>query len=169
MHEFAVNDRVVVPELGLGMIIGELEYDGVSYFQILCRDVTVSRPKREMIGSGVRTPCSYEDVQRVITILRGKRTQVKAPNNNQRYKKYREQLNSGNILTLAELVRNLYTKDAGELGSQRYELYEKGLQRLTDELVFVLAVSSQGARGIVESIIDRQPLPHEWSTQLKTP
>lgn len=169
MHEFAIHDQVVVPELGLGKIIGELTYDGVPYFRILCNDVTVTRPKSDMTSSGVRELCSYEDIQAVFKILQGKRPHIKAANNNQRYKKYREDLNGGDIITLARLVRHLYTKDAGELASQRLEIYEKALQRLTDEIVQVLDVLSQGARGTIESIIDHEPLPSEWAEKLKTP
>ena len=168
--KFMIDDQVIIPELGLGMIIGEVDYKGIDCFQIYCRDsVTVTRPKDEMDISGVRFPCSPDEVSKVIKILKGKRETVSAKNNNQLYKKYREQLNSGDVITLAKLVRNLYTKDAGELGLQRYELYEKALRRLTDELVFVLQVSPQGAQGIVESIIARDPLPPEWLEKLKTP
>ncbi len=169
MGKFSVNDQVVVPELGLGTIIEEIEIYGKKCFKIVCGDVTVIRPQDEMAASGVRVPSSKESVLGVIKILRGKRTHIKAPNNNQRYKRYREQLNSGDIKELATLVRNLYTKDAGELGSQRYELYEKGLQRLTNELVSVLQVPRLGARGIIESLIEREPLPPEWAEKLKTP
>lgn len=169
MTRFEIDDYVVVPELGLGMIIGETSYQDTPCFEIRCRDVVLKRPKNFMEKSGVRRPCTIEDLHKVLVILRGKRAAPQARNSNELYKKYREQLNSSDIFTLAKLVRNLYTKDAGELSMQRVEIYDKALRRLTDEVVFVLQVSGLGARGIIESLIDRKPPPPEWQEKLKTP
>ena len=113
---YDIGDKVVYPMHGAGiieeiedkMILGEIR----KYYilNVPCGDMKIMIPVDTSDQIGVREVIDERQIKIVIEVLSGKSTKMES-NWNRRYRENMEKLKTGNILEVAEVVRNLMRSD----------------------------------------------------------
>lgn len=145
--DFRPDDFVVYPAHGVGRIISieEQEIAGLSLeLFVISFDkdkMTLRVPTHKATEVGMRSLSSPDVVSKAMTTLKGK-AKVKRAMWSRRAQEYEQKINSGDLIAIAEVVRDLHrTDDQREQSYSERQLYEAALERLTRE---VAAVSGEG-------------------------
>lgn len=145
--EFRANDYVVYPAHGVGQIISieEQEIAGLSLELFVISfekdKMTLRVPTHKAADVGMRSLSSPDMITRALDILRGK-AKVKKAMWSRRAQEYEQKINSGDLIAIAEVVRDLHrADDQREQSYSERQLYEAALERLTRE---VAAVNGDG-------------------------
>ena len=139
---FEIGDKVVYPHHGAGTVIkrekreilGEVrEYLTI---QILHNDMTVNVPCENAERVGLRQVIDQRTVQMVVRTLSGGSTEM--PKNwNRRFKHNRDKMKTGDVLELAEVVRNLALRDHEKgLSTGEKQMFVKAKKILASELMY---------------------------------
>lgn len=138
---FRVGDKVVYPMHGAGVIeaIEEKEVLGSRQRYYVMRlpigDLKVMIPTDNVAEIGIRGIIDLDMVEEVFDVLRGDRTKM-SQNWNKRYRANLEKIRSGDILEVAEVVRNLAIRDREKgLSSGERKMLDNARQILVSELV----------------------------------
>ncbi len=141
--EFRPSDFVVYPAHGVGQItsIEEQEIAGhkLELFVITFEKdkMTLRVPTNKAAAVGMRTLSSPDTVTRAMLTLRGK-ARVKKAMWSRRAQEYEQKINSGDLIAIAEVVRDLHrADDQREQSYSERQLYEAALERLTREFAAV--------------------------------
>ena len=145
--EFRPNDFVVYPAHGVGKIVS-IEKQEVAGFNLELfvisfeKDkMTLRVPTNKAEDVGMRSLSSPDVVSKAMTTLKGK-AKVKRAMWSRRAQEYEQKINSGDLIAIAEVVRDLHrTDEQREQSYSERQLYEAALERLTRE---VAAVSDSG-------------------------
>ena len=157
--QFKVNDRVVYPAHGVGEIIAE-EKEIVGGTEIVV--FVISFPKDKMIlrvpvhrteATGLRPLCSSTEVKKVINILQS-RPKPSRGMWSRRAQEYEGKINSGSIVSVAEVVRDLYKNvdDPDRSYSERV-IYEAALGRLAGEYAAVASIDDKKAEAFLIDVL----------------
>ena len=157
--EFSVGDTVVYPHHGAAKIeqIIERELNGepVQYLvlQILQSDLNIQVPARNAELVGVRDVVGEEGLRKVFSVLR--ETDVEEAGNwSRRYKANVEKLHSGNVLKVAEVVRDLWRRERDRgLSAGEKRMLAKARQILVSELALAEDVSEERAEEMLEEVL----------------
>ncbi len=157
--EFRPNDYVVYPAHGVGQIVS-IEKQSVAghelevFVVLFAKDkMNLSVPTNKATDVGMRSLSSPEIVTKAMTTLKG-RARVKKAMWSRRAQEYEAKINSGDLIAIAEVVRDLHRND--EQREQSYserQLYEAALDRLTRELAVVNGMDEDGALKAVDEIL----------------
>ncbi len=141
--EFRPNDFVVYPAHGVGQIVSiesqeiagiELEMFVISFEK---DKMTLRVPTHKATEIGMRGLSSPDVVSRAMTTLKGK-AKAKRAMWSRRAQEYEQKINSGDLIAIAEVVRDLHrTDDQREQSYSERQLYEAALERLTREVAAV--------------------------------
>ncbi|MBW3577748.1 MAG: CarD family transcriptional regulator [Actinobacteria bacterium] len=156
---FAVGDTVVYPHHGAAIIekveTRELRGEKREYFvlRLTYGDLTVMVPQDSVEECGVRDVVTKKEVEKVLDILRqpeGKQ----AGNWSRRFKANYEKLRSGDIYQVAEVLRNLCTreKDKG-LSAGEKRMLTKAKQILLSELAVAIKKDEEKAEELVNKTL----------------
>ncbi len=157
--EFTLNEFIVYPAHGVGKIISieEQEIAGSVlelYVIIFEKDkMTLRVPTNKAEEVGMRSLSSPDMVSQALTTLKGK-PKVKRAMWSRRAQEYEQKINSGDLLAIAEVVRDLHRND--EQREQSYserQLYEAALDRLTREVAAVEDGDEVAAARKVDSVL----------------
>jgi CarD family transcriptional regulator len=156
---YSVGDKVVYPHHGAGKImkIEQKEVLGQQRdyltIQILHNDMTVMVPVENADRAGLRKVVDSDVVDEVLGVLRGNPT--KMPKNwSRRYKHNREKLKTGDIFEVAEVVRNLARRNAGQpLSTGEKQMFSKAKRILASELMYARNTSEEEAMAFLESVL----------------
>ena len=157
--EFSLNEFIVYPAHGVGQIISieEQEIAGSVlelYVIIFEKDkMTLRVPTNKAEEVGMRSLSSPDMVSQALTTLKGK-PKVKRAMWSRRAQEYEQKINSGDLLAIAEVVRDLHRND--EQREQSYserQLYEAALDRLTREVAAVEDGDEVAAARKVDSVL----------------
>ena len=157
--EFNLNEFIVYPAHGVGKIISieEQEIAGSVlelYVIIFEKDkMTLRVPTNKAEEVGMRSLSSPDMVSQALTTLKGK-PKVKRAMWSRRAQEYEQKINSGDLLAIAEVVRDLHRND--EQREQSYserQLYEAALDRLTREVAAVEDGDEVAAARKVDSVL----------------
>ncbi len=153
---FKIGDKVVYPMHGAGVIesIEEKEVLGEKrqYYilQLPVGDMKVMIPINNGSGVGLREVIDWDGVERVLDILR-EQCSAMSPNWNRRYRANLEKIKSGDIYEVAEVVRNLITRDREKgLSSGERKMLENARQILISELVLVTELEEEKAQSLLD-------------------
>jgi CarD family transcriptional regulator len=154
---FKIGDKVVYPMHGAGVIesIEEKEVLGEKrqYYilQLPVGDMKVMIPiNNNGSGVGLREVIDWEGVERVLDILR-EQCSAMSPNWNRRYRANLEKIKSGDIYEVAEVVRNLITRDREKgLSSGERKMLENARQILVSELVLATELEEDKAQSLLD-------------------
>lgn len=145
--EFRADDYVVYPAHGVGQIVSieEQEIAGLNLELFVISfekdKMTLRVPTNKAADVGMRSLSSPDMIIRALEILRGK-AKVKKAMWSRRAQEYEQKINSGDLIAIAEVVRDLHrADDQREQSYSERQLYEAALERLTRE---VAAVSGDG-------------------------
>ncbi|CFX05947.1 CarD family transcriptional regulator [Candidatus Filomicrobium marinum] len=156
-HGFKTNEYVVYPAHGVGCIIGieEQEIAGIALELFVINfekeKLTLRVPTGKLESVGMRKLSDDGIVKRAMEILKG-RARVKRTMWSRRAQEYVAKINSGDLVSIAEVVRDLYRSEAQpEQSYSERQLYEDALDRMAREIA---AVEKLDERGAVQRITD---------------
>ena len=156
---FDVGDKVVYPHHGAGTVVSkdtrvvlgnEREYLTI---KILHNDMTVNVPTENAEKVGLRWVIDQEMVEVVVRALSGESTEM--PKNwNRRFKHNRDKMKTGDILELAEVVRNLALRDHEKgLSTGEKQMYVKAKKILASELMYAKDMSEEEAAAWLDEVL----------------
>ncbi len=157
--DFHPNEYVVYPAHGVGQIISveEQEIAGITMeLFVISFDkdkMTLRVPTAKATSVGMRGLSSPDVVSRAMDTLKG-RARVKRAMWSRRAQEYEQKINSGDLISIAEVVRDLHRND--EQREQSYserQLYEAALERLTRELAAVDGIDEIKAQQRVDDVL----------------
>jgi len=157
--EFRPNDFVVYPAHGVGKIVSieEREIAGMQLELFVISfekdKMTLRVPTDKATQVGMRSLSSPDIVSRALATLKGK-ARVKRAMWSRRAQEYEQKINSGDLLAIAEVVRDLHrTDDQREQSYSERQLYEAALERLTREVAAVSGLDEAGAQRQVGDVL----------------
>ncbi len=157
--EFRPNDYVVYPAHGVGRIlhIEDQEVAGtkLELFVISFEKdkMTLRVPTAKASAVGMRSLSSPDIVEAALRTLKG-RARVKKAMWSRRAQEYEQKINSGDLVSIAEVVRDLHrAEDQPEQSYSERQLYEAALERLTRELAAVQKIEESAAAERVDEML----------------
>jgi CarD family transcriptional regulator len=158
--EFRANDYVVYPAHGVGKIltIEEQEVAGtkLELFVISFEKdkMTLRVPTAKASSVGMRSLSSPDLVEQALKTLKGK-AKVKRAMWSRRAQEYEQKINSGDLISIAEVVRDLHrAEDQPEQSYSERQLYEAALERLTREVAAVERLDEKNAAQKVGEVLE---------------
>lgn len=156
-HGFKTNEFIVYPAHGVGRIVGieEQEIAGMSLELFVItfdkEKLTLRVPTGKLESVGMRKLADDDIVKKAMETLKG-RARVKRTMWSRRAQEYVAKINSGDLVSIAEVVRDLYRSEAQpEQSYSERQLYEDALDRMAREIA---AVEKLDDRGAVQRITD---------------
>ena len=141
--DFRPNEFVGYPAHGVGQIISveEQEIAGIKLELFVVSfekdKMTLRVPTHKASEIGMRSLSSPEVIEKAMTTLKGK-ARVKRAMWSRRAQEYEQKINSGDLIAIAEVVRDLHRNDdQREQSYSERQLYEAALERLTREVAAV--------------------------------
>ena len=138
--DFRPDDFVVYPAHGVGKIVSVEEQDVAGHrlelFVISFEKdkMTLRVPTHRATEAGLRSLSSPDVVAHAMRTLKGK-AKVKKAMWSRRAQEYEQKINSGDLIAIAEVVRDLHrADDQREQSYSERQLYEAALERLTREV-----------------------------------
>ena len=157
--EFRPNDFVVYPAHGVGRIISidEQEVAGLRLEMFVISfekdKMTLRVPIAKATSVGMRPLSSADIVERALDTLKG-RARVKRAMWSRRAQEYEQKINSGDLISIAEVVRDLHRNDdQREQSYSERQLYEAALERLTREVAAVNGIEELKAQQHVDEVL----------------
>ena len=160
--ELRPNDFIVYPAHGVGQIISieEQEIAGLTLELFVISfekdKMTLRVPTNKAADVGMRTLSSPDVVSKAMTTLKGK-ARVKKAMWSRRAQEYEQKINSGDLIAIAEVVRDLHrADDQREQSYSERQLYEAALERLTREIAAVGGSDEMEAQKEIDDVLVRR-------------
>ncbi|WP_193141166.1 MULTISPECIES: CarD family transcriptional regulator [unclassified Meridianimarinicoccus] len=157
--DFRANDYVVYPAHGVGKIVSieEQEVAGLKLELFVISfekdKMTLRVPTAKAAGAGLRALSTPDVISHAMEILRGK-AKVKKAMWSRRAQEYEQKINSGDLIAIAEVVRDLHrADDQREQSYSERQLYEAALERLTREVAAVKGSGEDEAQKAVGEVL----------------
>src|SRR4051812_20593917 len=157
--EFKANDHVVYPTHGVGRItrVEEQEVAGtkLEVFVITFEKdkMTLRVPTAKAKAVGMRKLSSPDVVSSALNTLKG-RARIKRTMWSRRAQEYEAKINSGDLVSIAEVVRDLHRASGQpEQSYSERQLYEAALARMARELAAVERIDESAAVKRVEGAL----------------
>ncbi|HRD46746.1 MAG TPA: CarD family transcriptional regulator [Caulobacter sp.] len=158
---FSVDDHVVYPAHGVGMIraIETQEVAGMSLeVYVITFDhekMTLRVPTKKAVTSGLRPLAEGTIVTKALTTLKG-RARVKRTMWSRRAQEYEAKINSGDLISIAEVVRDLHrAENQPEQSYSERQLYESALDRMAREVAAIEKIDRDAAVGILTKSLQK--------------
>ena len=160
---FKTNEFVVYPAHGVGQILAieEQEIAGARLelfvINFMKDKMTLRVPTAKVANVGMRKLSEPALVKKALETLKG-RARVKRTMWSRRAQEYEAKINSGDIVAIAEVVRDLYRSESQpEQSYSERQLYEAALDRLSREIAVVQHVTETEAVKEIESQLAKSP------------
>jgi CarD family transcriptional regulator len=160
---FKANEFVVYPAHGVGQILAieEQEIAGAKLelfvINFIKDKMTLRVPTAKVANVGMRKLSDPALVKRALETLKG-RARVKRTMWSRRAQEYEAKINSGDIVAIAEVVRDLYRSESQpEQSYSERQLYEAALDRLSREIAVVQHSTETEAVKEIESQLAKSP------------
>jgi CarD family transcriptional regulator len=160
---FKTNEHIVYPAHGVGQIVAieEQEVAGhkLELFVITFEKdkMTLRVPTAKIASVGMRKLSERDIVTRAMTTLKG-RARIKRTMWSRRAQEYDAKINSGDLVAIAEVVRDLHRSDAQpEQSYSERQLYEAALDRMAREIAAVDRLTEQEAIKQIEAHLALAP------------
>ena len=157
--EFKVGNWVVYPTHGVGKVVGieKQEIAGTKLDLVVIsfeKDrMTLRVPIGKAQESGLRKLSSRIEMKSALKTLRG-RSRVRRTMWSRRAQEYEAKINSGDPISIAEVVRDLYRKeDQPDQSYSERQIYQAALDRLARELAAVEDIDEESATEKLENLL----------------
>jgi CarD family transcriptional regulator len=157
---YRVGETVVYPHHGAAVIESretrELKGEMCDYLvlRLTYGDLTVMVPEHACDEVGIRRVVSKKEVDKVMKVLR-EPDGSKGGNWSRRFKANYEKLRSGDIFQVAEVVRNLSTRDEDKgLSAGERRMLTKAKQILLSELAAAIKKTEEKAEELVTRVLE---------------
>jgi CarD family transcriptional regulator, regulator of rRNA transcription len=158
-HGFRTNEYIVYPAHGVGRIqsIEEQEIAGAKLELFVINfekdKMTLRVPTSKLESVGMRKLSEEKVVKKALTTLKGK-ARVKRTMWSRRAQEYEAKINSGDLISIAEVVRDLYRSEAQpEQSYSERQLYEAALDRMARELAAVEKLDEASAVAKIDDVL----------------
>ncbi|GAU82582.1 CarD-like transcriptional regulator [Bosea sp. BIWAKO-01] len=160
---FKTGEFVVYPSHGVGQITA-IEEQEVAGFKLelfvvsFAKDkMTLRVPTAKAVSVGLRKLADTDIVSKALTTLTG-RARIKRTMWSRRAQEYEAKINSGDLVAIAEVVRDLYRSEAQpEQSYSERQLYEAAVDRMTREIAVVDDVTETEALKKIEGQLAKSP------------
>ena len=149
--EFKVGDAVVYPAHGVGKVAGieTQEVAGMALeVYVITFDhekMTLRVPTKKAVSAGLRSLAGETVVTKALTTLKG-RARIKRTMWSRRAQEYEAKINSGDLVSIAEVVRDLHRADnQPEQSYSERQLYESALDRMAREVAAIERIDREAA------------------------
>ncbi|MDE0851692.1 CarD family transcriptional regulator [Yoonia sp.] len=157
--DFSPNEFVVYPAHGVGKIIA-VEKEEIAGFDLEMFVIAFEKDKMKLrvpthkaVDVGMRSLATPDVVSHAMKTLRGK-AKVKKAMWSRRAQEYEQKINSGDLIAIAEVVRDLHRQDdQREQSYSERQLYEAALERLSREIAVVAGSEESAAVAEVTSVL----------------
>jgi CarD family transcriptional regulator len=160
---FKANEFVVYPAHGVGQILAieEQEIAGAKLelfvINFIKDKMTLRVPTAKVANVGMRKLSDPALVKKALETLKG-RARVKRTMWSRRAQEYEAKINSGDIVAIAEVVRDLYRSESQpEQSYSERQLYEAALDRLSREIAVVQHSTETEAVKEIEGQLAKSP------------
>lgn len=147
---FKIGDKAVYPAYGVGVIEAIEEKDIMGQkqtyyiFRTLDSDVTIMIPRENADKVGLRKVIGAKEVPKVYQVLGKKDIQFENQTWNRRFREYTEKINSGSLLEVAEVMRDLFIlKAAKDLSFGERKMLDTAKSLLVKELAVAKNVGKE--------------------------
>ncbi|MGB1712386.1 MAG: CarD family transcriptional regulator, partial [Miltoncostaeaceae bacterium] len=173
---FEVGDKVVYPHHGAGTVLArefhEIRGERREYLtiEILQPQMTVMVPCESAETAGLRPVINERAVNEVLAVLVADGSEMPAQWN-QRFKRNQEKLRSGDILELAEVVRNLERRaQDARLSPGEMQMLERARRVLVSELMYARNVEEEAANQLIDdALAGKLKIKHKPSAKRVAP
>src|SRR5918994_7061002 len=156
---FKVGAKVVYPHHGAGTVVKKESREVLGQkrdyltIRILHNDMTVQVPAENAEAVGLRPVIDEKMVEVVVKALKGGGTQM--PKNwNRRFKHNRDKMKTGDVLELAEDVRNLSLRDSEKgLSTGEKQMFVKAKKILASELMYAKDMDEEEAAEWLDGVL----------------
>jgi len=160
---FKAGEFIVYPAHGVGQIVA-IEEQEVAGFKLelfvidFVKDkMTLKVPMPKVLAGAIRKLSSPEAVKKALDTLTG-RARVKRTMWSRRAQEYEAKINSGDLVTIAEVVRDLYRSEAQpEQSYSERQLYEAAVDRMGREVAAVQKLTESESLKLIEQHLQRGP------------
>ena len=149
--EFRPDDFVVYPAHGVGKIVSieEQEVAGMKLEMFVISfekdKMTLRVPTARATEIGMRSLASPDLIEQALATLKGK-ARVKRAMWSRRAQEYEAKINSGDLISIAEVVRDLHRADSQpEQSYSERQLYESALDRMAREVAAANRIDKDAA------------------------
>jgi CarD family transcriptional regulator len=160
-HGFKATEFVVYPAHGVGKIVGieEQEIAGMALELFVIsfekEKLTLRVPTGKLASVGMRKLSEEPVVKKAMETLKG-RARVKRTMWSRRAQEYVAKINSGDLVSIAEVVRDLYRSEAQpEQSYSERQLYEDALDRMAREIAAVEKLDERGAVQRITEVLSK--------------
>ena len=160
---FKISEFIVYPAHGVGQIVAIEEQEVAGYklelfvINFVKDKMTLRVPTAKIGAVGMRKLAEPPIVKRALETLKG-RARIKRTMWSRRAQEYEAKINSGNIVSISEVVRDLFRSDTQpEQSYSERQLYEAALDRLAREISAVQRVTETEAVKEIEAALAKGP------------
>ena len=160
-QEFKIGDHVVYPAHGVGVVVGveQQEIVGVSLeLYVITFDhekMTLRVPTKKAKTAGLRALAEGNIVSQALTTLKG-RARVKRTMWSRRAQEYEAKINSGDLISIAEVVRDLHRSETQpEQSYSERQLYESALDRMAREVAAIERIDREAAISLLHKSLQK--------------
>ncbi len=160
---FKTNEFIVYPAHGVGQILAieEQEIAGAKLelfvINFIKDKMTLRVPTAKVTNVGMRKLSEPAMVKKALETLKG-RARIKRTMWSRRAQEYEAKINSGDIVAIAEVVRDLYRSESQpEQSYSERQLYEAALDRLSREIAAVQHLTETEAVKEIEGQLAKSP------------
>ena len=156
---FKTGESIVYPAHGVGQIVAiEEQFVAGMTLELFVIDFEKDKmrlkvPVAKAEAVGMRKLSETDFVERALKVVQG-RARVKKTMWSRRAQEYDAKINSGDLIQIAEVVRDLYRADSQpEQSYSERQLYEAALERLTREVAAVNGIEERSAQQHVDEVL----------------
>ncbi|MFT3997257.1 MAG: CarD family transcriptional regulator [Asticcacaulis sp.] len=159
--EFSVGDKVVYPAHGVGTVAA-VESQEVAGYQLEVYVVTFDHekmtlrvPTKKAKTAGLRHLAPAAVMSQALVTLKG-RARVKRTMWSRRAQEYEAKINSGDLVSIAEVVRDLHrAENQPEQSYSERQLYESALDRMAREVAAIEKIDRDAAVALLNKSLNK--------------
>ncbi|HET7412538.1 MAG TPA: CarD family transcriptional regulator [Pararhizobium sp.] len=160
---FRTGESIVYPAHGVGQIVAIEEQEVAGHkLELFVIDFEKDKmrlkvPVTKAMTIGMRKLSETDFVDRSLKVVQG-RARIKRTMWSRRAQEYDAKINSGDLISIAEVVRDLYRADnQPEQSYSERQLYEAALDRMAREIAAVQKMSETEAVRLIEINLNKGP------------
>ena len=165
-HGFKTGEYIVYPAHGVGQIVAIDEQEVAGHkLELFVIDFQKDKmrlkvPVAKATSIGMRKLSETDYVERALKVVQG-RARIKRTMWSRRAQEYDAKINSGDLISIAEVVRDLFrAENQPEQSYSERQLYESALDRMAREVAAANKIDKDAAMALLgKSLSAKKPVP----------
>jgi CarD family transcriptional regulator len=169
--KFKNNEYIVYPAHGVGRVVDvEKQEIAGTVLELYVIDFEKDKmklrvPLAKVESVGMRKLSDKDLIEKGLKVLNG-RARVKRTMWSRRAQEYEAKINSGDLISIAEVVRDLFRSDRQpEQSYSERQLYEQALDRMAREIAAVQKTDDAAAVAEIEAVLDKTAIRVEKAAE----